>query len=97
MLPQIITGSALKPFKFFLDDHLNEGALYNGKLYQLVQGFEIEHRGKAYAIACSLTTRNYRIIISCHETQYKVWVDLFSYSSAIVTVNRSAAIAASSV
>ncbi len=65
-------------FKFYLDQSIQEGAIYSNKLYRLAKQFAVDERLQAYQYGYELMGRDVLAFISVSNQRYVVWTKLGS-------------------
>ncbi|NJN56249.1 MAG: hypothetical protein HC879_01510 [Leptolyngbyaceae cyanobacterium SL_5_9] len=76
MLPVVVNEPSIRLFSFYFEGSIYQGMSYQGKLYKLIQSFDVKERLKAYTLGCEISNRNYHVAITVSAEKYRVWVDL---------------------
>ncbi len=76
MLPLVIDEKKLLIFKFWFEEHIQEGMTYKGELFCRLQTFPIALRPQVYQLSCRLLRQGTLIALTSGSETCSVWVSL---------------------
>lgn len=77
--PSLVSEHLVRPFKFWMDGHVQDGMRCSNELFRLHQTFESRRREQAFALAWALAEHNIQVVITTSGAQYRLWISLRSH------------------
>ncbi|WP_448560762.1 hypothetical protein [Trichothermofontia sp.] len=78
MLPLIVQHDQVFPFRFWLNNRIQEGLHYRGELFCHLQTFETGQRARVYHLACKLAQQGNPTLLLLSPTHCSLWISLRS-------------------
>jgi hypothetical protein len=76
VLPLVIDEKKLLIFKFWFEDHIQEGMSYKGELFCRLQTFPVTLRPQVYQFSCRLLRQGTLVALTSGSETCSVWVSL---------------------
>ncbi|MEB3355876.1 MAG: hypothetical protein VKK04_04065 [Synechococcales bacterium] len=80
LIPEIISESALQPFKVYQEGQILQAILYRFTVYRLASRFGAYRRSEAFELAWRFSEEGYPTLVSMKaelgQSIYSVWVDI---------------------
>jgi hypothetical protein len=76
MFPAVINESLIRVFSFYFEGKIHEGMSYKGKLYRLIQTFNIQQHSAIADLVYRLGKQGIYTAVTHSEQNCRVWVDL---------------------
>jgi protein tyrosine phosphatase len=74
----VINESLVSTFKYWLNDHIEEGMRYRNELFRRSARFKKDRRQNAFDFSWELSQKGVNVVITVSDYQYTVWADLRS-------------------
>lgn len=85
MLPEIVDEAKIRSFKFWFGDRIQEGMNYQDELFYRLHTADLEYRAKLFHMACRLSQRGARLMLTVSTQSCSLWVSLRSQSVKALT------------
>ena len=76
MFPAVINESLIKVFNFYFEGNVHEGMSYKGKLYRLIETFNIKQHSAIADLVYRLSKQGVYTAVTHSEKHCRVWADL---------------------
>ncbi|HEY9877019.1 MAG TPA: hypothetical protein V6D29_01125 [Leptolyngbyaceae cyanobacterium] len=89
MLPQILPESRLSTFKFWFNGKVQDGLHYQHDLYYRARTVKTDQRSRLYQLACRLTERHARVVMTAGYSNYSLWISLRNQKLAAIALHQA--------